>query len=46
MGLWCKGPRALGEWTRSFFKDIVSAGGVRLKEEKIMKYLDNKYGNE
>lgn len=29
-----KGPGALGEWTRQFFKDIVRSGGAKLRSSK------------
>lgn len=37
-----KGPRSLGEWTKEFFKDIVSAGGFKLTENfSVKKEGDN-----
>jgi hypothetical protein len=46
-----KGTNALGEWTKAFFKDIVSSGGVHIKESEkrrlriemkndILKFID------
>lgn len=38
--LWVGGVKGkLGPWTRAFFKEIVSTGGVNIREERLLKYL-------
>jgi hypothetical protein len=42
--LWVNERGRLGEWTRSFFKEVAISGGANIREDKLIdKYLNEVY---